>query len=229
MPAAAMTRGRAAVSGLALLAAMMVTAGAWATAQTPDVVILNGREYMAFTNPLEAYLVLHPELRPRTNIVSTGCWRGYVATFELDYERLLLTRVDVDRRETSVGDDEYENVLSEVFPGKRRVFADWYTGYIVLPMGEQVEYVHLDYARSYERYTLLKIERGVMTERFRMDLEAFAEWRRSQFEAWQATEEYRHHFLRSMERNTWTEEEVRDFLYQVMVERYTSLIFEDNQ
>ena len=74
---------------LLTLLALLATTTASGTAQAPDKLVLDGETYSLNTNPLESYFGKHPERHPREAedgdqvVLSTGLWRGYIATFEV--------------------------------------------------------------------------------------------------------------------------------------------------
>ena len=72
-----------------VLTILLAASSAFATAQAPDKIIYKGQEYSLLVNPMEAYFDMHPERRPRGRM-STALWRGYVATFQVRGERLVL-------------------------------------------------------------------------------------------------------------------------------------------
>src|SRR3954452_9909483 len=55
----------------------------FATAQQGDVLRLNGKKYFIYTNPLKLYLQENPGKLPKSEVISTGLWRGYIATWEV--------------------------------------------------------------------------------------------------------------------------------------------------
>lgn len=115
-----------------LLACLSVPAHA--TAQVGDVLLLDGKHETIFTNPLEPFLQRNPGLRPDSP--NTANWRGYVATFRIRDGGLWLDKVEVSRSLGKVdGEHRHEtiDVLPQFFPGKREVFADWYTGVLLVP------------------------------------------------------------------------------------------------
>src|SRR2546426_1395774 len=65
-----------------------------ATPQAPDLLLMNGKQYSILTNPLEPFLALNPDKRPTSDIVSTGLWRGYVATWKIEDDHLILTKIE---------------------------------------------------------------------------------------------------------------------------------------
>ena len=140
----------------------------------------NGKGYSLFANPLERYLSDNPAV-PKFVPQCTMCWRGYVASWEINHDRLYLTGLGgtvcrktfegdaiISKRcgqrhwgECSVGRID----LYEIFPRSyAKVYADWFSGKLVIPQGEMVQYIHMGYASQYERYIKLSIERGVLVE-----------------------------------------------------------------
>jgi hypothetical protein len=115
-------------------------------------------------------------------MMSTANWRGYVATWLLQRDRLWLTAISsngliVDRRqsEAEAEADADADVPGELdgrpftvdglFPDEDRppetpVFAEWYSGELRIPEGEMIQYVHGGYGTTYERDRLILIERG---------------------------------------------------------------------
>ncbi len=177
----------------ALLTALLVLAPAAvrATAQEPDVLLLDGKEEALFTNPLEPFLARHPGLRPESP--HTANWRGYVATFRIRDGGLWLEKVAVTRDPEQAGGEhrsETVDVLPEFFPGKRRVLADWYTGVLLIPRGTLREYVHMGYGSTYERYLLLEVRAGRLVGRHDMTAKELDAHRRRMFEAYKRTPAY---------------------------------------
>lgn len=66
-----------------------------ATAQSGDRLLLNGKEFFFYTNPLAPFLEQNPQLRPKPGLTMTCNWRGYVATWEVTNFRLLLVEIEV--------------------------------------------------------------------------------------------------------------------------------------
>ncbi len=68
-----------------------------ATAQAPDKILYDNKEFNLFTNPLEDFYNNKNE-RPKffiePNIVSSGNWRGYMAYWEISEESLYLKSID---------------------------------------------------------------------------------------------------------------------------------------
>ena len=81
--------------------------------------------------------------RFRVDGIRTSCYRGYVATWEIREDRILLVRID---GHPSCYPDE-------------PIFADWLSGGLIVPRGEVVVRVS-DYLTIHSSYTLFRIARG---------------------------------------------------------------------
>ena len=45
------------------------------------------------------------------------------------------------------------------------VFAGWFSGLLLVPLGRHLQYLHLGYESRFERYLLLTVESGVVINR----------------------------------------------------------------
>lgn len=159
------------------------------TAQFSDWLHYQGQKHELCSNPLESYFDdEHP--RPDFKASSTACWRGYVATWEIENDTLYLVSgggiiaippLVVKGSDNVLYTIEAKEVgLKDLFPlAGDRVKATWFTGVLRIPQGELLEYVHAGYGSTFEEDLLLTIEAGnlVHTE-VRDNREFFAE------EAW---------------------------------------------
>jgi hypothetical protein len=135
------------------------------TAQDPDRIRYRRRVYDLFSEPLEDYFT---ELRPKTESfvgLCSACWRGYMAHWSIRKGKLYLDRIqpylDCNSRENESRDDAYQRHMAETFPNSTApVFADWFSGELVLVTGKVVEYVHLPYATAYENEIVIQIHEG---------------------------------------------------------------------
>lgn len=175
-----------------------------ATAQMPDKIIYNGKEYDLFSNPLEKYFMQNPDKRPQNGSFITSLWRGYVATFEVEGNELYVK--DIEVLKNSAGDEgAWKSVMNEIFPGQTSVKVDWLTGVLVIPNGELKEYIHMGYASIYDNYLLLKIENGNFMEETNLNGEEYTEFREKQFEAFKKTEECKK-LLKELSKNEYDDE-----------------------
>jgi len=137
------------------------------TAQFPDKLMYEGREYDLFSNPLESYFD-DEHGRPEFRSPNTAMWRGYIAIWELDADCLYL----VDLQGWVGGDHPTYAVNAEqvglqaVFPwAGERVKATWFSGELRVPRGERLQYVHMGYGSVYEEELLLTFEAGKLVHR----------------------------------------------------------------
>jgi len=126
------------------------------TAQIHERLIFEGEETsMAFCPSL-------PEGHPRISetdldedcrnggsiflVGSTACWRGYQGTWEIKDGRFFL--VDLRGRFQ--------------LKGEGPLLADWFSGVIRIPRGEELVYVHMGFGSVYEQELHVKIDKGVV-------------------------------------------------------------------
>jgi hypothetical protein len=132
--------------------------------------------------------------------------------------------VDVTRfREDADGEftEKTVDALPTFFPGKKEVPVDWYTGALLIPRGKVIEYVHMGYGSTYERYLLLVIRAGKLVDRQEMTAEQLEAHRRRMFEAYKSTPEYARRLAEATEGGTDTES-AEHFLYEYESANYLS-------
>lgn len=129
------------------------------TAQFSEKMIYKGEELSLCDEPLHYYLqTIGKDLKLQAP--STALWRGYVGTWTIEDERLYLVKLK-GFKEAASGTAEIE--LGDVFPEyPDGVFAHWYTGELLCPMGGLLEYVHGGYASRYEMDLFLRIGKGIL-------------------------------------------------------------------
>ena len=174
-----------------LFGLILVATFSFATGQAGDILILDGKKYSIFTNPLESWVEKNPNRVPRSNVTSTALWRGYIATFTVKEHGLYLTNIEILNDDPMKSMRDMRSVMATVFPHQTDVLADWFTGNIIIPEGKEVQYVHMGYASTYEKYIILRVERGVVQRQSNLDTREFVEFREKQFERFKKTEQYR--------------------------------------
>ena len=167
----------------------------FATAQSPDRIIYNGNEYALHSNPLESFFEKNPDKRPKGGIMSTALWRGYIATFEIRDNQLFLKDIKIMVADTTKNENNrnytWKSVIDEVFPNQNEVKIDWLTGILVIPQGKIVNYVHMGYASTYEKYILLEFDKGDLKSEKHFDAIEYEKFKERQFQAFKKTEEYK--------------------------------------
>jgi hypothetical protein len=190
----AMTLEKAMTLAMHLLLAgllLVLAATAGATAQVPDRIFIDGREYALNTNPLESRLRGGRDFLPETVSRSTANWRGYVAHWAIDGDRLLLRRVEVRLYDRESRQSSSVDLLTRLFPEGAPVVATWYSGALIIPDGRLVDYVHMGYGSTYAHYRVYRIAQGRVVEALSMDAGQFSAWRERKFQAFRQTAQYR--------------------------------------
>lgn len=165
------------------------------TAQYPDKIKYNGTEYSLNTNPLEPYFEKHPEKRPQWN--STALYRGYVGHFEIIQNQLFVTDITIPRLYTDSNGKVKTKSISiykRFFPKQDKVKIDWYSGILIIPYGNLVEYVHSGYASLYSNYILLEIKDGEFQKEKNYTYKKFSKFKERQFAEFKKTDAYKQEF-----------------------------------
>ena len=151
-----------------MLAVVLVIVGlasnSSATAQMGERLLYKGATNRLCTLPLEPYLKEH-NLRlyevapPKKFIMSTGCWRGYIGTWQIKDGFLWLVSVE--------NLDQTQVPLSKVFTNQvPPIKATWYSGTLHVTQGKMLRYVHAEFESTFERDLYIEIVDGkVINER----------------------------------------------------------------
>ena len=105
-----------------------------ATQQVPDILIYESHQLKLETgwghpSPLETYFSQN-DLRYPFTMISTGNYRGHVATWYIDQGKFFLTEIDV--RKEKYSPEKYQvTSKNPSFNSKDTVFADWFSGVLV--------------------------------------------------------------------------------------------------
>ena len=121
------------------------------TAQIRDKIFYKGRQYSLATEPLRPYL---EAMDIRYTGISTGNYRGYVASWEVRDKKLYLVELMIP------GFKPEMDRVEDLFPEEDKTFAEWYTGKLRIPHGELLEYVHNGYGSLYEKELFLRFLNG---------------------------------------------------------------------
>lgn len=207
---------------IVLLGMSLLLSGiAWATAQIPDRITIDGREYALNTNPLEPRLQGNRDFLPENVSRSTANWRGYVAYWAIDGQRLLLSKIEARLYDRENDRESHVDLLPKLFPEGGPVPADWYSGALVIPDGRMVSYVHMGYGSTWERYLVYRIDQGKVVEALSLDLEQFIAWREQKFQAFRQSMQYREAAADVRQRHPELgEEQVEGFLRNFFDEQY---------
>lgn len=132
------------------------------TAQMMERIYIDGKPHNMAAEPLEQYL---ESLENPPIFVSphTACWRGYFGNWKIANNKLYLTGltgwIQTSEEESKPID------LIDLFPNKKKVFADWFSGEIRVPVGRMIQYVHMGYESTYESNLLFEIRDGLVVSK----------------------------------------------------------------
>lgn len=132
------------------------------TVQALESLIYKGEQTWMTTEPLNQYLVTRESVQFESH--STACWRGYYGSWEIVDDQLFL-----------IGFKAYVHLVKEVdlnflFPGQKKVFADWFSGIIHIPQSRLIETIQMEYSSVFNRELFLTIKNGVVVEVVEIDI-----------------------------------------------------------
>ena len=153
------------------------------TAQTSEILILDGRFEQLHSLPLDSYLEPRGiDIRALSNGFHTGLYRGYVGIWEVFEGELFLIGLfdylDVPIDPATVFGDLH-------FP----IRADWFSGRLEIDRGERLSYFHMGWGSQYTERLRLYVEtarvvarrsydqRKVLLRRYNSDFERDEEFR----------------------------------------------------
>ncbi|WP_154659593.1 hypothetical protein [Arenimonas composti] len=205
-----------------LVLALLLPGVAAATAQEGDRIRLDGKEFWLQTEPLEEWIKAQGWRPPEAAMISSSNWRGYIAEWTVEEGQLVLVdawiRVRGRSEEFSM---QQQSIREDLFPAMPRVVADWYSGAILIPDGELVDYVHLGYGSTFDHYQLLIVEHGRVVEYLSLDRAAFEAYREERFAAFSRSAAFAEVWTRFGDQD-WTDEEKLDFIRAFYAEQYLS-------
>ena len=135
----------------------------FATSQIPDLLIYNGDTLSIFANPLEQ-LYDNDSIKPnffgdKEGCISTACWRGYEAEWEIIDNDLYLIGI----YSCCYYEDSIKANLKDLFGEKcvsGKVKANWFTGKIIVPQGKLLYYINMGYESLYEKELEIEFSNG---------------------------------------------------------------------
>lgn len=139
----------------------------FSTAQVGDRLIYKGDTLILYSNPLETFLykfATRPKLFDENyECISTACWRGYQAQWEIIDNQLYLTAIySCCYYEDSIKADLKSLFETRYVDGKVR--ADWVTGRLIAVRGGLLYYIHDGFESVYEKEFVLQVNEGQVVE-----------------------------------------------------------------
>lgn len=127
------------------------------TVQFEEELIYNGKRYNMTSLPLTSY-PKEKNIKWEPRGFFSACWRGYIGTWSIEDNKLYLLRIE------SLGIPE--EVINHIFNGQEKVFAQWYTGRLCIPLGEILHREYYGPPPVYEKDLFLEIENGILVSQY---------------------------------------------------------------
>ena len=197
----------------------------YATAQTPDSITIKNESYLLYTNPLDEYLAEIKWERPKQASISSGNWRGYLASWKIEAGNMFLEDVTIALRGESIDFPRKRgSILKDLFPNKKYIVATWYSGALIIPHGKRTNYVHMGYGSTYEKYIVLRIDKGIVIEHLNYSSSQFDSYKNRKFQAFKETTKFQKELKELMVgEHKRSEEETINFMKSFYAEYYLSL------
>lgn len=129
------------------------------TAQISEILFYKGEEYQITSEPLTEFL---KNSTKSFNWTHTGCWRGYIGTWKIQDNKLFLIKLEGNSEDGSA-DLEY------LFPNQKEVFANWFSGELIVPQGEMIKYIHRGHFSIYEKDIIFTFLNGIIIKQIIKD------------------------------------------------------------
>lgn len=186
-----------------------------ATAQAPDYLILENDTLKLHCNPLEAYLEKNPIPKNTITTVSSGLWRGYIAYFKIQNNKLIVENIyKLDYYKDIQGNNRERliSIYDIVFKEIKDFECNFYSGVLICPRGELIDYVHMGYSSVYENYSLFEIKEGNYVKEVHLSNKEFIDLKLKHFQKYKESEEYKNKLAETIEMFKESEKELeKDF------------------
>ncbi|MVZ64620.1 hypothetical protein GQF61_02055 [Sphingobacterium sp. DK4209] len=143
-----------------LLFAMGLSISTSATEQVPDRLIIKGDTLRLHALPLEVWeefkKLKEPLFPDSLNSFSTGCWRGYIAYWEVIDDRLYLNSIYNEEKTAKV--DIKSLFRNQLVDG--RIPADWFSDTVTAYKGKLISYMHAGFSSIFEHEYEYTFENG---------------------------------------------------------------------
>ena len=132
------------------------------TEQISEILFYKEEKYYMETEPLDSYLIKNNK---EFISLSSSCWRGYIGEWEIQDNKLFLINLN-----SYLADMLKKGpILNDVFPNQNTVFAEWFTGELVIPYGEILKCNDMPYSSVYEKIIFLEFKNGFLVGERKVD------------------------------------------------------------
>jgi len=140
-------------------------------AQLPDRILFNGEYLNLYSNPLETFWSNLNRIRP-SFLSLPDCSRGYIASWEIRKDKLLLTEIDGSFNRNFIFFSKLARyTLKHLFPKSknRPVKATWFSGKLRIPVGKMTLYEPTGYDSRFEKEIIMTISHGDVVKSVTLD------------------------------------------------------------
>lgn len=158
------------------------------TAQAPERILLDGRPRALYADPLDGLTEAHGLYLGNPNCASTGNYRGYIGTWQVQDRRLCLTHLHWEEfgshNEVPVSEDVRAALLQAAGRAQFPIHAHWFSGSIRISIGRRLIYSHRGWSHWFERERVMRFVAGELVRDHEVDTRAMLErWLRRHPEA----------------------------------------------
>lgn len=181
-----------------------------ATEQESDYIKIDDIEHKLFTNPLyellqfkdfhNKYITVINSIKDFS--VSSACWRGYIAYFEIKNDLLYLNDIivhTVSLENIGRPEDRDISIYSKLFDSQKSFFCNFYSGILIIPTGECIKEIYSGYDSMYENYLIIKIRNGQVIQKKEFKYNEFEDRKSEAFKRYKLSEKYKTDFSEAKE------------------------------
>ncbi|WP_329805604.1 hypothetical protein [Flavobacterium facile] len=166
----------------------------FATEQMPDYLIIGKDTISLISNPLKKYFESNPLRDKETQIVSTNLWRGYVAYFKFEDNKLVVENIYEEQEIINSDKTHFVSIYKEIFGEKINFECNFYSGILVGYSGEITERMKPGFWDIYEKYKLFEITNGRINNNLEFNDKEFIKYKTKYFKQFKKTEAYKLQF-----------------------------------
>lgn len=181
-----------------------------ATEQESDYIKIDDIEHKLFTNPVYELLQFEDFHNKYITVingikdfsVSSACWRGYIAYFEIKNDLLYLNDIivhTVSLENIGRPEDRDISIYSKLFDSQKSFFCNFYSGILIIPTGECIKEIYSGYDSMYENYLIIKIRNGQVVQKKEFKYNEFEDRKSEAFKRYKLSEKYKTDFSEAKE------------------------------
>lgn len=172
-----------------ILILLLISNSGFAQKYITDKIIIDSINYDYRFHHLEQYFKTYPEKRPVVNKDTSIINRGYVATFEIKNNKLLLNDIHVELKKNSQKFNH--SIVNKIFPTANDKNLTWITGLFYVGVGEpldkQNDTLHIDYAN----YIVFEVKRGTISRKDWFSHKQMDVFKNYQYERFSRTKDFK--------------------------------------